>query len=58
MRSEYDIGMAYLSNVDNFTLNSSDFMLSLHEIPELGFSEDWVFCEYTDSVKRSVGFFI
>ena len=38
-----------LGGTDDFTLALSDFVLSLHFIPELGSSKDHVLCEDSDS---------
>ncbi len=33
-------------------------MLSLHEVPEFRFSEDWVSCEDSDSVEDWLGYLL
>ena len=40
-----------LLNGDDFTLDLSDLVLSLHVVPELGLSKDWVGGEHSHSVE-------
>ena len=44
-----------LGSVDDLTLNLTDLMLSLHEIPELGSGENLVSGEHAHSVKSRIG---
>jgi len=43
-----------LLNGHDFTLDLSDFVLSLHVVPELGLSKDWVLGEDSHSVEGGV----
>lgn len=43
-----------LLNRDDFTLDLSDFVLSLHVVPELGLSKNGVNSEHSHSVEGGV----
>lgn len=47
-----------LAGRDDLSLDSSDLVLSLHVIPELGSSEDLVSAEDSDSVEGGLGDFL
>ena len=44
-----------LLNRDDLTLDLSDLVLSLHVVPELGLSKDWVGGEHSHSVEGGIG---
>ena len=45
---------SYLTSLNDLSLDLSDFMLSLHVIPELRPGQDGVTSEYADSVQLGI----
>ena len=52
--SNNSISCTYLARVDDFTLDLSDFVLSLHVVPELRPSQDGITCEDAHSVQLGI----